>query len=75
MANVLIKGIVLDEACAREFARAASHLEATGVTSTADAMRTQARLHRVKSLELQGKLAALGDQYGIVFPNVLKSIP
>ncbi|MEA1835272.1 hypothetical protein U8607_24680 [Methylobacterium durans] len=75
LADTLIKGIVLDEGCAYKLTSAASSLAAAGATSMADAMRTQARLHQVKALELRGKLAALADEYGARFPDAFRADP
>ncbi|MDR7040606.1 hypothetical protein J2X36_005389 [Methylobacterium sp. BE186] len=54
LAETWIKGIVLDEACAREFAYAASILEAAAATTMANAMRpkhviTMSRLWRTEA--------------------------
>ncbi|KAB1070053.1 hypothetical protein [Methylobacterium planeticum] len=59
---VMIAGIALDRAMAHEFSEAAAAFETRGATDAAAILRSRAQYHRVKALELQGRVAALADE-------------
>ena len=56
-------GLVAEEAFARDFAEEAMQAERMGDAETAAIMRDLSRRHRVKALELAGRLAALCQQH------------
>lgn len=65
--RVMANGIVGDEAMAAKFAEHANEMEDAGHLGAAEVMRSRARTHRVKALELGGRLAVLQAEYTMRF--------
>ncbi|WP_336489719.1 hypothetical protein [Methylobacterium nigriterrae] len=58
----MIYGVALDEALADELSRIAEMLQKAGMPREAADVRARTRHHRVKALELRGRIAALGEE-------------
>ncbi|AWN54412.1 hypothetical protein [Methylobacterium sp. 17Sr1-1] len=61
--RTMANGIAAVEAVADHVVEVAAELDADGQSGAADVLRMLARNHRVRSLELQCQLAALGGDY------------
>ncbi|GJE45693.1 hypothetical protein [Methylobacterium soli] len=70
---VMIAGIALDRALTHEFSKAAADFEAEGATDAAAALRSRARYHQVKALELQGRLAVLAGELDWAMADLFKA--
>ncbi|GEP05621.1 hypothetical protein [Methylobacterium oxalidis] len=70
---VMIAGIALDRALAHQFSEAAAALETEGKAASASTLRERARFHRVKALELQGRLAGLDEECGRSLPGLFSA--
>ena len=67
--QTMANNIVAVEAVAEHMAQVAADLEADGQSDTADVLRMVGRNHRVRSMELQGQLAALSADYAVLFQS------
>lgn len=65
--RLMANSLVAEEAFAVEFAEEASLAERLGETDTSAIMRDISRRHRVKALELDGRLAAMRLQYEMMY--------
>ena len=67
--RLMVDDIAVEEAFASDFAEEAAQAERMGDDATASIMRDLTRRHRVKVLELDGRLAALRLHYTIMFEH------
>lgn len=65
--RLMADDVVAEEAFADEFAEDAEQAWRTGDAATAEIMRDLSRRHRVKGLELDGRLAAMQVRYATIF--------
>ncbi|KMO10020.1 hypothetical protein, partial [Methylobacterium platani] len=61
--RTMANGIVAAEVVADHVAEVAAELDAAGENAAADVLRMLGRNHRVRSMELQGQLAAFSGTY------------
>ena len=70
MIRALTHSVILQEALADRIAATAAEADVAGNPEVAKHFRMHGREQRVRALELQGRLAALNEQYAAVYhPN------